>query len=173
MKKTFSYIFSHLFLYTSHGQVEIEFFLKHFFIAASRWAMLQNLAECLLFFLIIIIIWSNFGLFIRLFFISRVEKDIYYHLRQHHAGHRLGPHHRIYSSLVVEFLVHKNRNTHKNTLRFPLKNIQRDNKNQLYLNIYEKGRDNILMMCVNAQRPTGIDENRLRCLPLFFFRKFT
>jgi hypothetical protein len=50
MKKTFSYIFSHLFLYTSHGQVEIEFFLKHFFIAASRWAMLQNLAECLLFF---------------------------------------------------------------------------------------------------------------------------
>jgi len=44
-------------------------------------------------------------------FYSRVEKDIYYHLRQRHAGHRLGHHHRIYSSLVVEFVVHKNRDT--------------------------------------------------------------
>lgn len=36
-------------------------------------------------------------LFIHLFF-SRVEKDIYYHLRQRHVGHHLGNHHRSYRS---------------------------------------------------------------------------
>ena len=47
-----------------------------------------------------------FSIFLVFKFFSRVEKDIYYHLRQHHSGHRLGPHPRIYP---VGFLCIKTR----------------------------------------------------------------
>ena len=97
----------------------------------------------LLFHFFTIFFWSNSWLFTcfvySFIFYSRVEKDIYYHLRQRHAGHRLGHHHRIYSPLVVEFVVHKNHHTQDHvTFSIEKQNKNKKRNKQLYLNIYEK-----------------------------------
>jgi|688.fasta_scaffold2241505_1 hypothetical protein len=91
-------------------------------------------------FFIIIFFGQILGCFVYSFiFYSRVEKDIYYHLRQRHAGHRLGHHHRIYSPLVVDFVVHKNHHTQDHvTFSIEKQNKNKKRNKQLYLNIYEK-----------------------------------